>query len=253
IYAGWRVQKHQSLQKYRVITARGKIFRYDTEPEAIAHIQAEKSRGLKPTHDHLVLIIPGLNNVSLNHILMQRLVAAQGYDCMIWDYASNHNDVVGHATQLNAALQRLEDTRTISFITHSLGGLILRVLLADKAEWPAQIGRIVMIAPPHGGSFMADLVHDRLKLTGLYQWVCGKVGHDLTTAGAMALPPVVAPVGIIVGGIKHNDGWVAQTSSLIPAATDSRHIRGWPHTIMLWNPETTAQAVHFLRHGSFKA
>lgn len=253
-YAGWRIQKHARTGQYRAVPPswRDPIFVAENFEECGAVIKQKKAAGLKPAHDHLVLIIPGLGGVPAFFMPLCFMIRRSGYDCMIWYYGSNHTNVAGHAANLGATIARLDGIKTVSFVTHSLGGLILRVLLADAGSQAAvPIGRIVMIAPPHGGSFIADLVHDRLKLKKLFAWVCGHVGHDLTSAGAQALPPVTAPVGIITGGINYSDGLVTISSALVPAAGDITHMRGWSHTAILWNPETGRQVLRFLRTGQF--
>ena len=253
-YAGWRIQKHAKTGTFRVVppSPLADAFTAPAFDECLAVIQRRRAQGLRAAHDHLVIIVPGLNGLPLNYVPLAHAIRRAGYDCMIWYYGSAHGSATGHAANLAALTARLDGVKTVSFVTHSLGGLILRVLLADPATLPpVPIGRIVMIAPPHGGSFMADLVHDRLKLKGLFTWVCGQVGYDLTSAGAAALPPVIAPVGIVTGGLDRTDGWVEISSSLIPAAADTAHIKGWPHTAMLWAPVTARQVLCFLRHGHF--
>lgn len=253
-YAGWRIQKHAKTGTFRTVppSPLADVFTAPGFDECLSVIPRHRARGLNPAHDHLVIIVPGLNGVPLFYRLLAFALRRAGYDCMIWYYGSAYSNAAGHAANLAALTSRLDGVKTLSFVTHSLGGLILRVLLAaPETIPPVTLGRIVMIAPPHGGSFMADLVHDRLKLKGLFTWVCGAAGFDLTSAGASALPPVTAPVGIITGGIGRSDGWVEISSSLIPAAADTAHIRYWPHTAMLWAPITARQVLCFLRHGHF--
>ena len=253
-YAGWRIQKHAKTGTFRTVppSPLADAFTAPTFDECLSVITRRRTKGLRPAHDHLVIIVPGLNGVPLYYMLLAHMIRRAGYDCMIWYYGSSHGNAAAHAANLAALTTRLDGVKTLSFVTHSLGGLILRVLLANPATIPpVPVDRIVMIAPPHSGSFMADLVHDRLKLKGLFTWVCGQVGYDLTSAGAKALPPVTAPVGIITGGMDRTDGWVEISSALIPAAVDTAHIRGWPHTAMLWAPVTAKQVLSFLHDGHF--
>lgn len=253
-YAGWRIQKHAKSGQFRLAPPSPfmDVFTAPSFDECLSALARRRAKGLAPARDHLVIIVPGLNGLPLNYEPLARAIRRDGYDCMIWHYGSFHGNAAAHAENLAALTARLDGVKTVSFVTHSLGGLILRVLLASPATMPSvPVGRIVMIAPPHGGSFMANLVHDRLKLKGLFTWVCGHVGYDLTSAGAAALPPVTAPVGIITGGIDRTDGWVEISSALIPAAVDTAHIRGWPHTAMLWAPVTARQVLSFLRDGRF--
>ena len=69
--------------------------------------------------------------------------------------------------------------KKIHFTTHSMGGLVVRTYLNDyKTDISDKgLGRVVMLAPPHGGSEVADFLKDFF----LYQWVFGPAGQELTT------------------------------------------------------------------------
>lgn len=263
-YAGWRVQKHELKNVYRLVAPTGKKWLEESEQACLDRLEKRKKRGLKWQSDHLVLIVPGLNNVLFTFSNIEKTLKEKGYDAMTWHFASNRTDTRGHASRLRDVISRLEKVKKVSFITHSLGGLILRTMLAEDNKWHRRfkLGEIIMIAPPHKGSFVADFAVEKLKWDGLFEWLTGHVGHDLTTEGANSLPPMKLPVGIIVGGTgkkpgfnfmagEDNDIVVSIESSRIELATDFIQIPGWSHTLMLLNQETSNQIVSFIEHSKF--
>lgn len=265
-FAGWRIQKNVLTGSFRVMNAKGRKVLEGTQEECNARLDSEKKRGLAPSGSHYVLLIPGLNNHPFFFAAIEQALRNAGYESMTVDYPSGHLDVNGHAERIAALIDRLEGVETLSFVTHSMGGLITRAMLDMDNNWFGRfsLGRIVMVAPPHKGSFFADLVYARPELRPLYEWVCGGVGYDLTSAGANALPDLRLPVGIIVGGsgrkygfnplaIEDNDGVVSVKSSLISTVTGFLQIKNWSHTLILWNSETIRQVTHYLETGRFDA
>src|SRR5690606_25556517 len=99
----------------------------------------------------------------------------------------------------------------IHVVTHSLGGILVRRYLHDHGV-PASLGRVVMLAPPNGGSEIVDT------LAGWrpYRWINGPAGLELGTgpeAMAVALGP--APDGVEIGVTAGNRSWNPLFSALI--------------------------------------
>ncbi|MDA1114700.1 MAG: lipase, partial [Planctomycetota bacterium] len=69
-------------------------------------------------------------------------------------YPSTRRPIEAHAQQLAEVLEHLEGYSKVSFVTHSLGGIVVRRLLADRGAWmqSKQVERLVMLAPPNQGS-----------------------------------------------------------------------------------------------------
>jgi hypothetical protein len=263
MYAQWRVQHNLRTGAWRLAAPTGRTWRAPTERACLDMLAERRARGLRWPSAHLVLLIPGLNGVPVSFWRMQRALREAGYAAMVWNYPSNRADVRGHAQALRALLDGLEGAERLSFVTHSMGGLILRALLADGPPGAIAPGRVVMIAPPHGGSFVADLAAETLKWDAMFAWVAGRARHNLTSAGAAALPPLAAPVGIIAGGTGwgrlgfsplhwgDNDWLVSVKSCRLESAADFVQVRGVSHTLMLWGRRTTRHVLSFLDTGHF--
>lgn len=147
----------------------------------------------------------------------------------------------------------------IHFITHSMGGILVRQFLASRPL--PQLGRVVMLGPPNRGSELVD----RLGRYAPFAWVNGPAGHQLGT-GPDSLPnrlgAVSYPVGIIAGTRSYNPLY----SSLIEGPDDGKvgveraKLEGMQdflvlpvnHTFMMGDAHVIRQALRFLREGRFE-
>jgi pimeloyl-ACP methyl ester carboxylesterase len=149
----------------------------------------------------------------------------------------------------------------IHIVTHSLGGILVRQYLHDHGT-PASLGRIVMLAPPNGGSELVD----HLRNWSLYRWINGPAGLQLGTDDT-SVPRMLGPlppgteVGIIAGSTSLNPLF----SALINGPDDGKvsvartHLRGesahltvpHSHTWLMWRRPVLTEIQSFLRTGRF--
>ena len=113
--------------------------------------------------------------------------------------------MAAHAADLGAVLDRLEGTKRVSFVTHSLGSFVLRELLAQRTSFESGIllESAVLIGPPSQGADLAD----RLKDFAPVQWVAGPSVNDLSTGQAKDLPGLPIPFGVVAGGLSDGEGY----------------------------------------------
>ena len=156
---------------------------------------------------------------------------------------------------------RSQGCTTIHFVTHSLGGILVRYYLAQRPL--AELGRIVMLSPPNQGSEAVDALRDNF----FYRWYNGPAGMQLGTDAdgiAARLGPVDYPVGVITGNVhSFFDGWL---SAIIPGEDDGKvsvaraKVAGMtdflvvphPHPFIMNQEEVIAQTLHFLQEGKFR-
>ncbi len=159
---------------------------------------------------------------------MQELASAMsdhGFDAYNYDYPTSQHTIQEHADifldNLRKIIATLPEDEKIFFLTHSMGGLLLRTALAKMTEEECRrITAIVMLGPPNQGSGLAYL--GKLPFVEEFNASLGDMtpepdSHTMT----IPAPPYLPPVCIIAG--KH-DGKVALSKTHLPDNAETKHI-----------------------------
>ena len=262
IFCGWRIQESVLTGHYRLLD-RGDVRRAWGKYEACrtALEEARVKQGLKPRSDHLVVVLHGLFRSKDSFGSMVRALEEAGYEVAALNYPSTRRDLSEHARQVSTVLDRARGCQTVSFVTHSLGGIVARQLLSLDAPWrkTIKLGRLVMIAPPSRGSEIAGDLQDWLP----FQVLAGPAAQRLTPKQAenVPLPPKEIEFGIVAGGSANgkgynprlhgdDDGVVTVVSTQLPGAKDFLRIEAL-HSFIMNKPECVQGTLRFLKTGKF--
>ena len=176
----------------------------------------------KPNHQlETVVLLHGIGQSHHSMLLLKRRLEKEGYTVLSISYPSTKKPLRELALYLyenclNDDFWHQWDK--VHFVTHSMGGLVAREYLATYKETipSTKLGRVVMLAPPLGGSEISDL----LSSNPFYQRVFGPAGAELTTEHQSQIESdIYYELGIIAGA----KGWPYFISSqIIPGPNDGR-------------------------------
>lgn len=209
-----------------------------------------------------VVLLHGLGSVPLAmKPLAFSLDVQPEYRVVNQGYNSYSNDLQALALEtLPAAIRacNMRDEEAIHFVTHSMGGIMLRAFLAKKEL--QQLGRVVMIAPPNKGSEIVDWV----ERYALLKPFLGPAGGNLGTGEQHISAQLPAPEFVfgVIAGVRqstsvwssqlpgNDDGRVSTANTQIEQMADYIEIPG-SHSGLLYKKQTIEQVTSFLRYGEF--
>lgn len=211
-------------------------------------------------HSSCVILLHGLARTDSSMDKLEKVLFDEGYYAVNLGYPSRDYSIEILAEKaIEPALAECPTSSDVNFVTHSLGGILVRHYLNEHSI--PKLNRVVMLGPPNNGSEVVDKLAD---MPGFY-FINGDAGMQLGT-GEMSIPSTLGPaefdVGIIAGSQSIN--WILST--LIPDTDDgkvsveSTKLEGMKdhlvmpttHPFMMMNDDVIEQVVYYLRNGEFK-
>ncbi len=211
-----------------------------------------------------VILLHGLARTSRSMDTMRDALVDDGFEVINVDYPSRDYPIEELATiAVNSgisACREIDGLEIIHFVTHSLGGILVRQYLAGD-DIP-ELGRVVMLGPPNQGSVAADRLGD---VPGI-GWMNGPAGRQLgkgENSVPLALGPADFDLGIIAGkrsidpitsAVLENpdDGRVTVEETKLEGMNDFV-IVDHSHAFMMRMTLPIQLTIRFLRLGTFGA
>ena len=208
-----------------------------------------------------VVLLHGLARSASAMETMAQALTDAGYFTVNVDYPSRQHAVEKLAPMAIApalAKCRAEHSPAIHFVTHSMGGILLRQYTQDHRI--TELGRVVMMGPPNQGSQVVD----NLKDVPGFEAFNGPAGMQLGT-GEQDLPRQLGPVTFELGVIAGTSSINLLLSNYLPNPDDGKvslentKVAGMcalvsvnvSHPFLMKRQKVITQVLHFLQHGKF--
>ena len=270
--AGWRIQENVLTGHHRVLDPQDRRHAWGSWEACLTEFERLAPAAQEHGDGHLVVLLHGMGRGRSALAGLHQGLQEQGFTVAALTYPSTRRSIAEHVLQLESVLAHIEGFREVSFVTHSLGGVVVRELLAPArvplssqgesqaptaAYWRThlQARRIVMIAPPNQGSAFAQ----KMERFAPFAWIFGETGLSLTPQ-AMANVPVPAIPVLIIAGARGTDGawnpWLESPNDGVVSVAET-HLAGETdhlivdniHTFLMNDPATIAATARFLAGG----
>jgi hypothetical protein len=209
-----------------------------------------------------VILLHGLARSPSSMKKLDKALSESGYLVRNTAYPSTEKPINELALEvIPAAVESCseEGDRPIHFVTHSLGGILIRHFLGTNEL--DNLGRVVMLSPPNQGSEVVDKLSDMPGFTAVHGPAGAQLGTDENDIPSR-LGPATFDVGIITGNRSINlflsmmipgpdDGKVSIERAKLEGMSDFLVVPH-SHPFIMKRKLVIRQVLYFLEHGRFE-
>ena len=203
--------------------------------------------------DATIVLLHGQGRTRLSMLVLGKRFRSAGFQTLNFPYNQTIHSLDEISGQLVEFIGRKVKTSDYHLIGHSLGNVIIRN--AFRKDYPAGLGKIVMLAPPNQPAHLAK----RLKKNLIYRVFTGDSGQKLSEEKFYReLPIPTVPFGVIAGDkgqsltfSEPNDGVVTVGSTKLEGMADWILLHHG-HTFIMNCKDTFEHCVRFIESGRFK-
>ena len=207
-----------------------------------------------------VILLHGLGRTSRSMRPIERHLEEYGFCVININYPSRKLPIEELAKYIQAEIEKqcTDKEVNIHFVTHSMGGIILRFYLGKNHL--ENLGRVVMLSPPNKGSEIVDT----LRKFFIFSMLIGPAGLQLGT-NQDSIPNTLGPVNFDLGIITGKSSLNPIFSLIIPGDDDGRvsversKVSGMKdfmvvphsHSFIMRSSQVADQVTYFLKSGRF--
>jgi hypothetical protein len=193
-----------------------------------------------------VVLVHGLFATRRSMQRAQLRLEQSGFIVINWGYSTLRKSIDCHAMSLLPVLRRMaedEHIRSINFLAHSFGGIIIRYAL--QMERIAKLRRAVMLAPPNSG-------------TPLAKYSVGPFARLFPIIGQISERPdslpnrLRAPEGLDVGIIAASSDCIVRVRNTFLKTQTDHCVVTSTHFKLPHHEQALTKSIQFLTNGCFE-
>jgi len=258
-FHGCRIQRYIYNGHCRLLDSNNRRYQSGTLEECQETLdQIRRASEFKADTGHAVIYLHGLGRTSRSMRPILDAMPKEGFVHIPFEYPSTRVPIEDSAGFLHSVIESLTAVSKISFVVHSMGGLVVRQYLKEHKD--PRIQRLVMLGTPNSGAEMADM----LKRNFVFRTIYGPAGQQLVTdhnGTIKSLPIPEIEFAVIAGGKGDergfnpllpgdDDGTVTVASARLPGAADFLLVPKL-HSFLMSDETAIAAAKCFVEHGRF--
>jgi len=226
-------------------------------------INASHKNGLHTTqiqHRDCVILLHGMGRTAFSMSKIADTLVDAGY--VVWNesypsMSASIEQLSESAVEAGLTYCENADSKQVHFVTHSLGGILLRHYLQSNNI--THVNKIVMLSPPNHGSEIVDRFHNNW----LFRALMGPAFLQLGTDGIVTdMQTIPGTIGVITGNESSDpwfseiipgpdDGKVSVVSAQLPEMADFLIVPAG-HTFIMNDDTVIQQIEYFFDHGRFQ-
>lgn len=259
----WRLQRKAKAEEWRLLDPEDRPVATGSREACLAVLEDRRRSGeIAAPGGSAVLVLHGLGEGRHSmRPLVDHLRQSLEATVLAVGYASPRAGIEDHAKSLAAVVEALPRRTLVSFVGHSLGGIVVRrwMAMADEPTL-SRVERLVMLGSPNQGSDLARLASRVWPLSLVADGAARELAVDWDRVeGSLAIPPCT--FGIVAGGrgddrgysdlLTGDDDAVVRVDEARLDGADDFLVLPVRHAAMMKSPEVQDATATFLKSGRF--
>ena len=225
----WRIQQKVNSEYCRVTDPQNVCRATGSFAECLEYLDQSVS---PRQHSHLVVLLHGLGRTRRSmQPIADHIASTTGFSAATINYPSTRAPIAAHVEQIRRLLAHVE-AESVSFVTHSLGGIIARYIVDQRT--PHSFRKLAMLAPPNQGSSLARVLSDTRVVGTLLRGVMGRPALQLAL-GTESVPDPKIPFIVFAGSQRGGQGinpLIEGDDDGVVSVAETQHVGALEHIVV---------------------